>query len=469
MDEDVNVEILIEEIGGKRRGSGFLNENIVKMVNSKNNSLSESRSYTKSIISEKEKEDDELTICYFNYKTWFCIINLIAGALGTGVFTFPLIVYNIGLFNSTICFIFVSASVYYSLDLLRRFVVDIRLYSYSTITQATLGYAWQVMYSVSSFIVYMMSISNYLKSLYNVTNSVIPGINENGVAKFFYYFITYIIEVVLCIFTSNLSKIHILSLIAFWIMLIILIRVIIESIFNMSVESERFDYVTAFEIKNGKDSWEKFLSLMTGLNDFLFGFISHSTFPTLLNSFSEPNDDIKTRKINKIQLIILYIIYGLFTFFGLFCLDQDNPQEIFLNKKTLENFGEYVFNILLMIYLIILVPIRYIIIRDNYTSILKKDYLPGKYEILATVLCLLINNLIACFLGDSVVKTTFIEIFSGIFGVFMCFILPVINYVKINSKNKIRAIIGFIISGLFLLIGISSIIFSLKNANWDGE
>ena len=122
-----------------------------------------------------------------------------------------------------------------------------------------------------------------------------------------------------------------------------------------------------------------------------------------------------------------------------------------------------------MIYLITLVPIRYIIIRDNYTSILKKDYLTGKYEILMTALCLLINNLITCFVGDSVVKTTFIQIFSGIFGVFMCFILPVINHVKINGKTKMRSIIGYIISAILLLIGIFSIIFSLKNANWSEE
>ena len=177
----------------------------------------------------------------------------------------------------------------------------------------------------------------------------------------------------------------------------------------MSVETERFDYVTAFTIKNGNDSWEKFLSIMTALNNFLFGFISHSTFPTLLNSFSDPNNDLKTRKINRVQLIILYILYGLFTFFGLFCLNQNNPEEVILNKKNLDNVGEYFFNVLVMIYLITLVPIRYIIIRDNYTSILKKDYLTGKYEILTTALCLLINNLITCFVGDSVIKTTFIH------------------------------------------------------------
>ena len=89
MAEDVNVEFLINEIGGKRRGSGFVDENIIQT--NVNNINSTDMSNTQSISIEKFKEGEELTICSFNFNAWFCIINLIAGALGTGVFTFPLI------------------------------------------------------------------------------------------------------------------------------------------------------------------------------------------------------------------------------------------------------------------------------------------------------------------------------------------------------------------------------------------
>ena len=138
----------------------------------------------------------------------------------------------------------------------------------------------------------------------------------------------------------------------------------------MSTKEDVFNYVTAFTIQDGTNSWEKFLSIMSKINEFLFGFISHSTFPTLLNYFHSPNDDEKTRKINKIQLIILYTMYGLFTIFGLFCLSSEDK----VIKKTLDNPGEYIINILFIIYLISLVPIRYIIIRDNYTSNFKSTY-----------------------------------------------------------------------------------------------
>ena len=53
----------------------------------------------------------------------------------------------------------------------------------------------------------------------------------------------------------------------------------------------------------------------------------------------------------------------------------------------------------------------------------------------------------------------FMNIFIAIFGVFISFVLPVINYVKLNDKAKIRSIVGYIISGIFILIGIFSIIF----------
>ena len=451
MEDEEHIDSIINEVKRGRRTSGF-SWNLHSSSNNKNNN--DNNVSEKLIESNENNNKNEFTFCSINLNGWFTIINLVSGALGGGVLTFPNILKNIGIFNGIICYIFVSFSIYFSLDLLRRFVVDTKLYSYASITQATLGYIWLIAYAVSSFIVYMLSVSSYLKSLYNYTISIIPGIDKNNVANFFYY----IIEVILCIFTSNLSKIYILSTICFCIFFIILIKIIIESIYNMSTKEDVFNYITAFTIQDGTNSWEKFLSIMSKINEFLFGFISHSTFPTLLNYFHSPNDDEKTRKINKIQLIILYTMYGLFTIFGLFCLSSEDK----VIKKTLDNPGEYIINILFIIYLITLVPIRYIIIRDNYTSILKQDYLPAKYEIPTTCLCLLICNLIACFAKDNIVQTIFIQILSGIFGVFICFILPVINFVKLNDKSKIRSIIGYIISIIFLLIGIFSIIFSIK-------
>ena len=456
MEGDDEIDIIIDEIKPCKSKSGFY-------FGESSNKINDDAS-DKLIEPKENNNKKECTFCSFNLNGWFSIINLIAGALGGGIFSFPKILYNIGMASGLICFILVSVSVYYSLDLLRRFVVDTKLFSYSDITKATLGYFWLIMFAISSFIVYLSCISSYLDILYGITQLLIPQIKEIHVVTFFYFFITYIIEVLLCIFTSNLSKIHILSTICVCIFIIILIIVIVEAIIRISNGNKNgiLDYVSAFEIKDSLNKWENFLSIMSKLNEYLVGFLSHSTFPTLLNFYHSPNDDEKTKKINKVFFIILNIIYGLYTIFAYFCLDKQNIVNI---QVKVGGKADYIIDILLMIYLLALVPIRYIIIRDNYTSVLKKDYLPAKIDIPITCVCLLICNIIACFVGEHLITKIFMNIFMGIFGVFISFILPVINFVKLNDKSKLRSIIGYIISGIFILIGIFSIIFLIKT-NW---
>ena len=457
MEDDDDVDITIEDIKPSRSKSGFYGK-MPDQSNTINDDVSEK------LIKPKENNNKkECTLCSFNLNAWFTIINLVTGALGGGVIAFPSILRDIGMVTGMICFFIVAFSVYYSLDLLRRFVVDTKLFSYASITNATLGYFWLIMYSISSFIVYMMSIASYLHILFLISFSVI-GISDDkedkSVEKLIYFFISYIIEVLLCLFTSNLSKIHILSTICFCIFVIILLAVIIGGFINIT--KGNLDYATAFEIKKYNNSWEKFICIMSKINEFLVGFLSHSTFPTLLNLYKSPNDDEKTKKINKVQLIILYILYGLYTIFGLFYLGNSNDVDKNNNNKYKTKdlkTGDYIVNILLMVYIISLVPIRYLIIRDNYTSVLKKDYLPAKIEIPITCLCILICNIFASLIRNNRITDVFMNIFIAIFGVFICFILPVINFVKLNDKTKIRSIIGYIISGIFILIGIFSIIF----------
>ncbi len=281
-DEEYN-DIIINEVKRGRRTSGFSMDFSSSSYNKNNNDNDASE---KLIETNENNNKNEFKLFSINLNGWFTIINLVSGALGGGVFKFPNILYNIGIFNGIVCFIFVSFSIYFSLDLLRRFVVDTKLFSYASITNATLGYFWLIMYSISSFIVYMMSIASYLHILFLISFSVI-GISDDkedkSVEKLIYFFISYIIEVLLCLFTSNLSKIHILSTICFCIFVIILLAVIIGGFINIT--KGNLDYATAFEIKNSNNSWEKFICIMSKINEFLVGFLSHSTFPTLLLFF----------------------------------------------------------------------------------------------------------------------------------------------------------------------------------------
>ena len=54
-----------------------------------------------------------------------------------------------------------------------------------------------------------------------------------------------------------------------------------------------------------------------------------------------------------------------------------------------------------------------------------------------------------------------IQAFGGMFGVIICFCLPVVNYVSVNGKKKIKSILGYIITFIFVIIGCFSTAFSI--------
>ena len=51
--------------------------------------------------------------------------------------------------------------------------------------------------------------------------------------------------------------------------------------------------------------------------------------------------------------------------------------------------------------------------------------------------------------------------FGGMFGIIISFYLPIVNYISVNGKKKIRSWIGYIITGFFLIIGCLSTAYSI--------
>ena len=99
------------------------------------------------------------------------IINICSSAVGAGCFTFPWIISNLGIFQCIFIFLSVTLSIYYSLDLLRSFVVDTKYFSFSLMTELTLGKKWLMIYSFSSFIFYLSININYLTLIYSIFKS----------------------------------------------------------------------------------------------------------------------------------------------------------------------------------------------------------------------------------------------------------------------------------------------------------
>ena len=58
-------------------------------------------------------------------------------------------------------------------------------------------------------------------------------------------------------------------------------------------------------------------------------------------------------------------------------------------------------------------------------------------------------------------ETVFLKLFGGIFGVIISFALPVVNYIGANGKTKVKSIIGYILTGIFSVIGLLSVGYSI--------
>ena len=125
----------------------------------------------------RDKKPNEIQIVsYFGFSNdskFSSIINLISSAIGGGCLNYPLILSNIGLPLTLILFITVILCVYYTLDLLRSFVVDTKYSSFGSITFDILGDTWLKIYNISSLIFYLSIEIIYLSQIYTIISKMI--------------------------------------------------------------------------------------------------------------------------------------------------------------------------------------------------------------------------------------------------------------------------------------------------------
>lgn len=453
--------------------SGFDN-NYIKMNSNESNEVDNNlfKNDEDIMVSENKSKDEEIVsyFCLSSDSQFSSVINIISSAIGGGCLNFPSILGQIGLPITISIFIFISLSIYYTIDLLRNFVVDTKIFSFALMTNDILGSNWLKVYTINSLIFYLSVEINYLSEIYTIISNKIGFSGNNEViSNLIYFLLSLIIEIYICIYISKIQKIHILSLISFLLFFIFLIILIIQGIINIiNGPGDKLSYESLIfpEIKNNV---EYFFRLMSFFIEFLYGYSYHSSYPMLLSNLRVVEHRI-TKKIHLISFIIISFSYLLITFFGFFLRasmsdilfvddNNDNPS---LQNNILIN----IFKIILCLFLFTLVPLRFIVIRDNYTSLIKKENkFTLKQELITVSLCLFFCNLIVFLTNESIIKfnivSNFIQLFGGIFGVVISYILPVINYVGVNGKRKVKSIIGYILAGIFSIIGILSVGYSI--------
>lgn len=418
---------------------------------------------------ENKSSDKEVVTSYLYIKSnssLSAILNICASTFGAGCLTFPHFVDSIGIMNSFFIYIFVSICLYFSFDLLRRFVVDTEYYSFSVMTERVLNKKWLLVYALSSSIFYLSGIISYMNVCYSILRTVFN--NEETYLKYIYgilyILITYAVEILLCIYTRNTKRVHLISIIVIISFSIFVLFIIIGGI--KGCNSEKFSSEKFFSPFDNKSSTEIFFEFIYTAIMYIYGFSYHSTFPTFLGNVKTIAKSSKM--INIVSFGIVCLSYLIISFFG-YLYKNEVPEQLFLDRINEDNnFLNIFLKIVAFIFLFSLIPHRYITIRDGYKCLLGNDKFNDKIDLIFIIICLFIANIIV-FLDQEIIRgensnynifSVFTNIFGGLLGVIIAFLLPVINFAAINGKTRKRAIVGYIISAIFIIVGIISVIYS---------
>ena len=150
----------------------------------------------------------------------------------------------------------------------------------------------------------------------------------------------------------------------------------------------------------------------------------------------------------------MYIFIAIFGY-----ISQINPVEkhktlILFSNDSLQGFFNYILQIIILLFFLCLIPIRFIVLRDNYKSMFTFD-ITYKIDLIFISVNMILANIISYFCqSDSNIIFSLNEIFGGIFGVVICFVLPVLTYISINKKGEIKSILGYIMAIFYLIIGL---------------
>ena len=340
-------------------------------------------------------------------------------------------------------------------------------------TETILGPKWLKLYAVSSFIIYVSMEVSYLTSIYIYIKGIFGF--EDVWIKVLYYLVSMAIEILICLYISKIAKMHLLSLISiscFIILFISLISISIAANINNEV-GKKFTSKNLFFPGIDPDTLlNKVSRIVSYLMEYVYSYSYHSTFPTLVGNLNVTTHS-STQRVHLISFLIIFLTYLITSIFGFIMCDKV-PAEIFTQEDKNEYFkGKWAyllvpFKIVLCIYLLTLIPIRFIVIRDNYATLYGERKMTFLQELVIISIFIFICNIfvfgVSFFemlnLKELNIKSI-IQAFGGMFGVIICFCLPVVNYISVNGKKKIKSIIGYVIVVFFVIVGIFSTVSSI--------
>lgn len=171
-----------------KRGSAISSENgmIIEDIDTNDNIIFESE--TSSMESEeKVKHKKQKVYCGIRADSEItCILNIIVSAIGGSCFRFSYMMEDGGIVVSLAILFFVTACIYFTIDLLRSFVVETKYFSFALMTETILGARWLQLYAFCSLIIYMFMEVSYISSIYDHIIEIFNANNAWFIISYFF-------------------------------------------------------------------------------------------------------------------------------------------------------------------------------------------------------------------------------------------------------------------------------------------
>lgn len=189
---------------------------------------------------------------------------------------------------------------------------------------------------------------------------------------------------------------------------------------------------------------------------FLFGFSSHSGIFQIFKELNRPG----RRRCNKVlnrSFILEFVLYLMLSLAGFFSTFYDSP-DIFLKRKNLDSFPNDPIIIIVKMLLILTMnscmALNYNILREAIEDIGDNNQpYTKKVDILIVICVYVFTNIITFFLNNA---GTLLSFLGGLFTLIICFVVPIMSDIKVDSENKSlsRKYFNYVMLFILIIIGL---------------
>lgn len=381
------------------------------------------------------------------------IFSLASITFDTTCLSFPFAIDNMGLIPGTLLLFLMCGLSCWTLYLLMKAGRNTRIIHYRNLIVHCLGHPMaylsdinNIIFSLGAQVAYIVTISKFfeevVKHAFSITEfTKLMKITQMLVSMIF-------IQIPLSLI-KNISTLQYASLIGTFVLLFLMVVMFIESFYYYDLgisENRKIVFFKDFSLK-----------YLDSFSIYLFAFSPHNGFFLIIKEMSRPNlrrsQSVIYRSIF-VQLLF-FIIIGYTGFFSLL----EKVENIFISRAPLKNFdpNDYLMlavKILFCISLHCMCAINFNLLRGTISSLcFKGKDTTRSQNIYVTSIMFTLSNIVA-FFSKNVVDV--IGIVSGISVSFICYIFPILCYIKTNKNTNLENVLLIIFLIIIFTIGILS-------------